>query len=367
MIPYVRIDSQAEEEIDVLADIFREVSLGGKYIGGHYVEKLEHELATYLNVPAVVTLNSGTDALMFALVAAGVKRGDEVITAPNSFIASAAAIAHVGAIPVFADVEPNQNISPDCIREKLTKKTKAIMPVHLTGRPCKMDEINEIAGSAGIAVIEDAAQSIGSEYKKKKTGGMGDFGCFSAHPLKNLNAIGDGGFLTTNDCAAATEIRTTRNHGLVDRAKASKWGLVSRMDSLQAAILSYRLTRLDEVIHKRRRNAELYRSILMPEFVFVPAENCSEFNTYHTFVIQTDDRDALKKYLATKGISTSVHYPIPIHLQPASSYLGYKVGDFPNAESQASRILTLPVNQYMTEGEIITVAQTVNKFFQTDR
>ena len=139
------------------------------------------------------------------------------------------------------------------------------------------------------------------------------------------------------------------------------------MDSLQAAILSYRLTRLDEVIHQRRRNAELYRSILMPEFVFVPEENCSEFNTYHTFVIQTDDRDALKKYLAAKGISTSVHYPIPIHLQPASSHLGYKVGDFPYAESQASRILTLPVNQYMTEGEIITVAQTVNKFFQTDR
>ena len=365
-IPYVNVDEQGKEELERLEKIFRDVVVSGKYVGGEFVENLEHELAEYIGVKEVVTLNSGTDALMFSLICAGVRRGDEVITAPNSFIASAASIAHIGAVPVFADVDEDQNISPECISEKITHKTKAIMPIHLTGRPCKMDAIINIANNAGIAIIEDAAQSIGTLYNKQQTGSFGLFGCFSAHPLKNLNAIGDGGYVATDDSKSASEMRKMRNHGLVDRITAERWGFVSRMDALQAAFLSYRLTRLEGVIQKRRHNAALYHQLLNPHHVFMPRDEPEQFNTFHTFVIQVDKRDELQAYLAENGIKTSIHYPIPIHLQPAAAYLGYKMGDFPKAEEQSRRILTLPINQHMTDDQVIYVADYVNAFYSTN-
>lgn len=366
-IPYVKVGEQGAEELKKLEQIFRDVVTSGKYVGGSAVDSLEAELADYIGVKEVITLNSGTDALMFSLVCAGVRRGDEVITAPNSFIASAAAIAHIGAVPVFADVNDDQNIDPERVAEKITAKTKAIMPIHLTGRPCQMDEIMDIATNAGLAVIEDAAQSIGTLYKKKKTGSIGHFGCFSAHPLKNLNAIGDGGYIATNNRDAALEMRKMRNHGLVDRITAERWGFVSRMDALQAAILSYRLTRLEDVIQKRRHNAALYHELLNANHVYMPPEQPDQFNTYHTFVVQVEQRDDLQAYLAEQGMKTSIHYPMPIHLQPAAGYLGYQLGDFPNAEAQARHILTLPVNQHMTDDEVSRVADSVNLFYSHNR
>jgi len=363
-IPYVNLPEQWSQERDQLLPIIEDVLASGQYVGGKYVEEFESAAAAYCGVKHVVALNSGTDALVCGLVAMGIGRGDEVITPPNSFIASTGAIVHIGAVPVFVDVCADQNIDPLLIERAITNKTKAIMPVHLTGRMASMEAIAEIASVHRISVIEDAAQAIGSEFANKKSGSWGLVGCFSTHPLKNLNAIGDGGFLTTNDDEIAQSIRLMRSHGLADRDKAESFGFVSRMDSLQAAILGFRLMQLPEVTAKRRANANLYRSLLSSETVFIPPDLEKEFSTYHTFVIQVDRRDELKRHLAQLGISTSIHYPIPIHLQPAAKSLGHEIGDFPVTEVQASRILTLPVNQFTTEAQIDTISSAINAFLK---
>jgi dTDP-4-amino-4,6-dideoxygalactose transaminase len=363
-IPYINLSEQWRKERDELLPIIDSVLGSGQYIGGQEVTKFEEAVAKLCGVKYAVALNSGTDALVFGLAALGVRPGDEVITPPNSFIASTAAIIHLKAIPVFVDVREDQNIDPDKIEKAITKKTKAIMPVHLTGRVAAMNEIMGIARKYSIAVIEDAAQSIGSKYENKMSGSIGDIGCFSTHPLKNLNACGDGGFLTTNNELAYKQISHLRNHGLIDRNTVENFGYVSRMDALQAAILNYRLTHLPEVIEKRRKNAKLYQSLLDKKNILVPEDKSFEFNTYHTFVIQVDKRDQLKEHLLSKGIETSIHYPIPIHLQPASRNLGHKKGDFPNTEKQADRILTLPVHQYLEEVDLRKIVEEVNLFYR---
>lgn len=361
-IPYVNIGAQFAEERDELMPIIEDVLRSGMYVGGPWNDKLETALAERCGTNHAIALNSGTDALILALAALGVGRGDEVITPPNSFIASTSVIAHLGATPVFADVLADQNIDPAEIERKITSKTKAIMPVHLTGRIADMGPIRELAARHGLAVIEDAAQSVGSLYDGKPSGSLGDVGCFSAHPLKNLNACGDAGFLTTDRDDVAEFARLYRNHGLVDRNTVTRFGAVSRMDQIQAAILHYRLGKMDALIEKRRRNAALYRALLDPKLAFMPPCREIEFNTFHTFVIQVDRRDALQAHLGEQGISTAIHYPVPIHLQPAAAYLGHKAGDFPATEEQSGRILTLPVNQNMTEADVRRVADTVNRF-----
>jgi len=361
-IPYVNIGAQFAEERDELMPIIEDILMSGMYVGGPWNEKLEAALAELCGTRHAVTLNSGTDALILALAALGIGHGDEVITPPNSFVASTAVIAHVGATPVFADVLPDQNIDPAEIEKKITPRTKAIMPVHLTGRIADMKPIREIAERYGLAIIEDAAQSIGSRYDGVMSGALGDVGCFSAHPLKNLNACGDAGFLTTDRDDIAEYARLYRNHGLVDRNTVARFGSVSRMDQIQAAILYHRLGKMDALIEKRRRNAALYRELLDPDLVFAPPCREIEFNTFHTFVIQVDRRDELQAHLGAQGIGTAIHYPVPIHLQPAAAYLGHKAGDFPVTEEQSRRILTLPAHQNLTEEEITRVAETVNRF-----
>jgi len=295
--------------------------------------------------------------------ALGIGAGDEVITPPNSFVASTASIVMTGATPVFADVLPDQNIDPEAVAAAVTPRTKAIMAVHLTGRVAQMDRLAQIAARYGLLLIEDAAQAIGSRYMGKPAGSLGDLACFSAHPLKNLNAAGDAGFIVTADGAVATRIERLRNHGLVDRNTAEEWGTASRLDTLQAAILLMRLTKLDNVINQRRANAEIYCRLLDPTHVYIPPAHNIEFNSFHTFVIQVDERDKLKDFLAMKGIRTAIHYPVPIHLQPAARGLGYRRGQFPAAERQADRILTLPVHQYLSSDDIEYVAETVNGFY----
>src|SRR5262249_25815136 len=297
---------------------------------------------------------------------AGIGPGDEVITPPNSFIASTAVIVHAGARPVFVDVLADQNIDPAAIEAAITPRTRAIMPVHLTGRVCRMDAIMEIAERHGLLVIEDAAQSIGSMFQGRKSASFAHFDCSSAHPLKNLNAIGDAGFVTTNDSAAAARMRRLRTHGMADRETVEEWGFVSRMDVLQAAILDYRLDKLPDVIAKRRENAALYQHLIKHAEGFVPPCRQDEFNTFHTFVIQTEWRDELQQHLRAIGIKTAIHYPVPIHLQPAAAGLGYRRGDFPTTERQAERILTLPVNQYMSARDVETVAGEVLAFYRAD-
>lgn len=363
-VRYVDLESQWEEEKDHLLPIMSEVMRSGQFILGDIVDDLERLLASYCSVEHAIALNSGTDALVCALHAAGVRAGDEVLTPPNSFVASTSSITHLGATPVFVDVCEDQMMDPKLLQKSITKKTKAVMPVHLTGRMARMDEICDIADKNGLVVIEDSAQSIGSTYKGRASGAYGLAGCFSTHPLKNLNACGDGGFITTNNIQLANEIKLMRNHGLIDRNKVEKFGFVSRMDALQAAILRYRLGKLDNVISRRRLNAERYISNLNVEGVVFPIETKEYFNTYHTFVVRAKNRDKLASWLLEKGIQTAIHYPIPIHLQPAAQKLGYYHGDFPAVERQAGEILSLPIHQYLKSDQIDYVIESISKFYR---
>ena len=361
-IPYVNLKAQWQEEKDDLLPIIEKVLSRGQYVFGDELDQFEENIAKLCGVKYATGLNSGTDALIFALQLSDIGKGDEVITPPNSFISSTSAIIHAGATPVFVDVLPDQNIDPLKIEAAITKNTKAIMPVHLTGRICDMEAIMDIAKRNNLVVIEDAAQAIGSQYKGQMSGSIGDIGCFSTHPLKNLNACGDAGFLTTNDENIYNQSKILRNHGIVNRNIVNHFGTVSRMDNLQAAILNYRLGNLEHVTQKRRSNAEVYFDEINMADIYIPEEKTYEYNTYHTFVVQTAHRDKLKEYLFSNGIDTAIHYPIPIHLQPASKKLGYKVGDFPITEKQSKEILTLPVNQYLTKDELERVICIVNEF-----
>lgn len=363
-IPYVDLAAQFAAERSVLEGRIGAVLSEGQWIGGGPVDALERRISERLGVAHTIAVGSGTDALVLAMRALGIGAGDEVITPPNSFVASAAAIVQVGATPVFADVLDDQTIDPAAIDRAITPRTRAIMPVHLTGRTCRMAEILTIARACGLRVVEDAAQAFGSRQGGVATGTFGDVGCFSAHPLKNLNAMGDAGFVTTADHELAARIRRLRNHGLADRNTVLEWGTVSRLDTLQAVILDHRLDGLDDVIVARRANAARYRALLDPALVFYPASAPDDFDTFHTFVVQVDRRDALQRWLADRGIGTSIHYPIPIHLQPAAASLGYHAGDFPIAEGQAARILSLPIHQFLDDDDITRVVASIHEFLR---
>jgi dTDP-4-amino-4,6-dideoxygalactose transaminase len=362
-IGYVNLPAQFEEERAEIMQAVEGVFRRGDFIGGAAVAKLEEELSAFLGTPHVVTLNSGTDALVLGLKALAIGPGDEVITPPNSFVASAAAIVAVGATPVFADVLPDQNIDPAAVEAAVTPRTRAIMPVHLTGRMADMNPLMAIAGKHGLAVIEDSAQAVGSTYDGRMSGTIGTVGCFSAHPLKNLNAAGDAGFVVTADAELAARIRRLRNHGLINRSDVQEWGGVSRLDTLQAEVLRIRLRHLPSVIERRRRNAAQYRAELAGLPLFIPPCRNIEFNTFHTFVVQTDRRGELQKYLADKAIETAIHYPVPIHLQPAAAHLGHRRGAFPVTERQADQILTLPINQFLSADDISYICATTREYF----
>jgi len=363
-VPYTGLPAQWQAERSELLPLIDQAMAAGQFIGGNEVTTVEQKLAERCQSRYAVALNSGTDSLILGLRALGVGYPDEVITPPNSFIASTAAIISVGARPIFVDVCDDMNIDCDQVRKAITSKTKAIMPVHLTGRMCNMTALHTISTDYGIPIIEDAAQAVGSQFNERSSGSWGAVGCFSTHPLKNLNACGDGGFLTTNDADIASQASLYRNHGLIQRDTAMLFGSVSRMDTIQAMVLNFRLQQLDDVIEARRGNADCYRTLLDPTTVSCPIDGANEFNTYHTFVIQVDDRDKLKAFLLKKGIQTAIHYPRPIHLQPAAKSLSYKFGDFPKTEKQAKRILSLPIHQYLTRDQIEYVAETINNFFQ---
>ncbi len=360
-IPYVNLSYQNSKYKKTLTSIFKKILDSGEYVGGKEVIAFEKNISKYCKSKYAVALNSGTDALTLAMYVCGVRSGDEVITTPNSFIASTATIVHLGAKPVFVDVLDDQNIDPDKIERVITKKTKCIMPVHLTGRMSDMKSIVRIAKKYKLKIIEDAAQSVGSKLFKKYSGTYGDIGCFSAHPLKNLNAIGDAGYLITNNKKYYEKIKDLSNHGMTKRDKVKNFGYVSRMDNLQAAFLNFKLKNLNKVIKKRRLNYNIYKKYL-PKKVFFPIEKKEEFNTYHTFVIQVNDRNNLRNFLLKNKIITSIHYPIPIHLQPAAKRLGYKKGDFPVTEIQSRKILTLPIHQDLKKSDIIRVCKLINKF-----
>lgn len=367
-IPYINLKKQSKEENNQIIKALRKILSSSDFILGDETQKFEKNICKYLNIKYCVALNSGTDALTLALSLVGVKRGDEVITPSNSFVASAASIAHLGAIPVFSDALEDYNIDPQDIEKKITIKTKAIMPVHLTGKSCKMDEIIKISKRFDIPIIEDAAQAIGTMFKNKFVGTFGELGCFSAHPLKNLNAIGDAGYLVTNNKRYYEKAILLRNHGMKDRNTIKFFGHVSRMDNFQASILNLRIKSLNKVIQKRRKNATLYQKLMkdIPQ-IKLPIEEKNYYSTYHTFLIQAKNRNKLKKFLGKKGISTGIHYPYLIHkLKFIKKYnpLKYRL---PNAEKMVKKILTLPINQYMTSKEIKYISENIGNFYKSNK
>jgi dTDP-4-amino-4,6-dideoxygalactose transaminase len=334
------------------------------FILGGQVEEFERRFAELIGVRHAVAVNSGTDALMLALRVLDVGAGAEVITAPNSFVASASAIAMVGARPVFADVGPDYNIDPEQVEKAITSRTKAILPVHLTGRPANMDAIADIARRHRLAIVEDAAQAVLAEFRGKRVGSFGAVGCFSLHPLKTLNACGDGGVLTTDDDLLAARLRIMRNLGLRTRHDCVEWSGNSRLDTLQAAILLVKLQHVEKWTADRRKNAAYYRqSLCGTPAVRVPDELPHEGAVYHTFVVEADRREELKAFLAERGVATAIHYPVPIHLQAAAAYLGYRRGSFPVAESQAERIISLPNYPELQPEDIAYVTSAIHDFY----
>lgn len=365
-VPYVDLavdDPQLENE---LIDSVRRVLRHGQFILGPEVAEFERSFADLCGVRHAVGVNSGTDALVLALRALEIGAGDEVITAPNSFVGTASAIVLAGATPVFVDVADDYNIDPTLIPAAVTSRTKAIMPVHLTGRPADMDAINAIADDNGLLVIEDAAQAVLAELNGRKVGSMGTIGCFSMHPLKNLGACGDAGVITTNDESVYGKLLWMRNIGLVSRENARDWSGNSRLDTLHASMLTAKLRYLNDWTEKRRVNADNYtRELANVGGIRLPPRRKREVEVYHTFVVQAERRDDLKAFLAERGVGTAIHYPTPIHFQSAALKLGYQRGDFPVTESQATRIISLPISQGLSIREQHYVIDQIKTFYAT--
>jgi dTDP-4-amino-4,6-dideoxygalactose transaminase len=345
-------------EIDAaLYDVVR----SGQFILGRHVEALEAELAAYSGAAYGIGVGSGTDALRLALEAVGIGPGDEVITTPFTFFATAEMISQIGAVPVFADIDPDSYaIDPREIEKRLTSRTRAIIPVHLYGHPADMTAIMDLARPRDIWVIEDAAQAVGAEHGGRRAGGIGDLGCFSFYPTKNLGAYGDAGLVTTNDPDLAERLRKLRQHGQRVRYVHESLGWSSRLDEIQAAVLRVKLRHLDAWTERRRALADQYRALLAGLPLRLPHDQANAHAVYHLFTVATEDRDALQKYLGERGIATAVHYPIPLHLQ--EPYRGGATA-LPVSERAARTVLSLPLFPEMTVDEVKLVAATVRHFF----
>ena len=338
------------------------------FILGPEVKLLEEEVAAKLGAKFAVGCASGTDALILSLMAAGIGPGDEVITTPFSFIATAGSIAHVGARPVFVDIDPvTFNINPTLIAAAITPKTRAIMPVHLFGLPADLDPILEIASANGLLVIEDAAQALGSRYNDRFIGTLGDFGCFSFFPSKNLGGAGDGGLITTNDPARAERLRMLRGHGSKKKYYHDILGTNSRLDALQAAVLRVKLPHLDSWAAGRQNRAERYRQLFdeknLAPFVTYPLQPAANFHhVYNQFTIRVPLRDELRESLRIAGIPTEIYYPLCLHLQPAFQYLRYKTESLPVAERASREVLSLPVFPELKDAQQDLVVQSIAAF-----
>lgn len=373
-IPLVDLKAQYKIVEEKAVKAVCEVLSSASYIMGKDVTEFEKEFAEYIGVKHAISVGNGTDALVVALMACGIGEGDEVITTPFTFFATAESISFVGAIPVFVDVEKDTyNIDPLKIEEKITKKTKAIMPVHIFGQSAKMDEIMAIAKKYNLKVIEDAAQAVGAEYREKKVGAIGDVGCFSFFPTKNLGCAGDGGIITTSDDNIATIARALRTHGsgengqraynllnkINEEVKTSEGhddtiynplkyynyliGFNTRLDTIQAAILRIKLTNIDNWNEKRRENAKMYDKKLKDTALTLPITIAESKSVYNMYVVQSENREEMLNKLKEKNISTGVYYPVPMHLQKVYKGLGYKEGDMPVAEYLSHRTFAIPI------------------------
>ena len=371
-IPLLDLKTQFEDIRDELLDAATRVLVSQHFILGPEVDALEHEVAEYLGVKFAIGCASGSDALLLAQMAIGIGPDDEVITSPFTFGATAGSIARLNARPVFVDINPATfNLDERQLEAAITSRSRAIMPVHLFGLPANMDEVLEIARKHDLAVIEDAAQAIGSRWKDRGIGGLGTCGCFSFFPSKNLGGAGDGGMITTNSAEIAERLRLLRVHGARKKYRYEVLGINSRLDALQAALLRVKLRHLDRWIASRRRNAETYRDLFveykLTERVALPSAPVTSFHVYNQFSICIPRRDELQEYLRQSGITTEVYYPSPLHVEPAFAYLRHRVGDFPNAEAASLQVLSLPIYPELTLDQQRRVVSTIARFYQIGR
>ncbi|MCC6003881.1 MAG: DegT/DnrJ/EryC1/StrS family aminotransferase [Thermofilum sp.] len=357
---YLSIKNEIDRAIE-------EVLNNGMFILGENVKSFEREFAEYIGVKYAIGVGSGTDALFLALKALGVKSGDEVVTVSFTFVSTVDSIVHNDGTPVFVDIDPESyTIDVRQIEKMITDKTKAIIPVHLYGLPCDMDPIMELAEEKGIYVVEDAAQAHGAEYKGRKVGSFGHIACFSFYPSKNLGAYGDAGMVVTNDQDLAEKIRMLREYGQIEKYKHLLIGYNSRLDELQAAILRVKLKYLDKWNEKRRANAKLYNELLMDlsNLIIPPSEVKGRKHVYHLYVIRTKQREELRNFLASKGISSGIHYPIPVHKQPSYKNLLNDIPRLPVTEQVAKEVLSLPMFPELTEEEIHYICDNIKLFLK---
>lgn len=346
-VPMLDLSIQYDNLKEEMNKAIEEVLRSSRFILGPNVQKLENDIAQYSHVKYGIGVGNGSDAIHIALQACGIEAGDEVITTAFTFFATAGAIARIGAVPVFVDIDPRTyNIDPSKIEAKITDKTKALLPVHLYGQTADMDPIIEIAKKHNLYIIEDAAQAIGAEYKGKKVGELSDAACFSFFPTKNLGAYGDGGMIVTDNADIAEKSRVIRVHGSKPKYYHHVLGYNSRLDELQAAILNVKFPHLDKWSELRREKANNYNALLQEQVgdkVVIPYEAEGHHHIFHQYTIRVERRDELQKYLQEQGVSTMVYYPKPLHLQPVFANLGYKEGDLPITEKAALEVVSLPM------------------------
>ncbi|MBI5848169.1 MAG: DegT/DnrJ/EryC1/StrS family aminotransferase [Nitrospirae bacterium] len=360
MVPMIDLKKQFADIKDEVLGTVTDILESAHYILGPRVSEFEKKVAAYHGVSEAIGVASGTDALHLAVEALGIGDGDEVITTPFTFFATAEAVIYTGATPVFVDIDPEtMNIDPAKIEAKITENTKAIIPVHIFGHPADMDKIMAIAKKHNLHVIEDCAQSFGADINGRKTGSFGDVGCFSFYPSKNLGAFGDAGMVTLNDAELVDRIRVLRNHGSKGAYKHESVGFNSRLDELQAGILLVKFRRIDDYNRRRRENAALYNTYIS-DAVLKPVEKPGMTHVYHQYTLRSVQRDRIQQALREKEISSVVYYPIPLHLQEALSFLGHKEGDFPVAEDAASKVFSLPMYPELEEKTIKEIAEIIN-------
>ncbi len=365
---FVDLTKQYQNIRDDIGNAIARVLESSVFIGGDEVETFEKEIAKYCGTRYAIGVNSGTDALLLSLKALGIGSGDEVITTPFTFIATAEVIASVDARPVFVDIDPiTYNIDINQIKHALTSHTKAVIPVHLYGQLVDMNALASLTKERNIVIIEDACQAIGASYNGKRAGNFGKVGCFSFFPSKNLGTCGDGGIITTNDESINEKLRLLRNHGSSPQAKYKNiiLGTNSRLDAIHAAILRVKLKYLNKWNDDRNRVAKLYTSTLNKiPMIRTPVCKKQYYHVYHQYTIRVIERELLKNYLIKKNIPTMIYYPIPLHLQPAFAYLGYHEGDFPNAEKAASEVLSLPIFPEITSEQQMKIAIAIQNFYE---
>jgi dTDP-4-amino-4,6-dideoxygalactose transaminase len=365
-LPFLDLTRQYRALSSQIDPAIARVVESGRYIGGDEVTRLEEELARYCGVRFGVSMASGTDALLACLMAMDISEGDEVITTPFTFIATAEVVSILKARPVFVDIEPDTfNIDPARLESKITGRTKCIIPVHIFGHMANMERIGEIAGRHGIGVLEDAAQAVGASIGGKRACGFGEAGALSFFPSKNLGAFGDGGMILTNREKIAKKAAVIKDHGSEKRYHHSVVGFNGRLDAIQAAVLRVKLKHLESWNEKRRANASYYSSVLQ-EYVSVPVEREGYRHVYHQYSVLTDRREKLCGFLRERGIPTAVYYPVPLHLQEVFKDLGYAEGDFPVTEEVSKKVVSLPCFPEITDKELTAVARAVIEFFENE-